>query len=83
MMRHKMYEKTFKFAKKMTNGNDVTHNTKHTNLINKTKFTPYSVPPAHAPASVISRRPSSDKFCAAASIVKPHSIYVYLGLGPI
>ena len=36
----------------MTNGNDVTHNTKHTILINKTKFTPYSVPPAHAPASV-------------------------------
>ena len=47
-----MYEKTFKSAKKMTNGNNVTHNTKHTILINKTKFTPYSVPPAHAPASV-------------------------------
>jgi hypothetical protein len=52
MMRHKMYEKTFKSTKKMTNRNDVTHNTKHTILINKTKFTPYSVPPAHAPASV-------------------------------
>jgi hypothetical protein len=36
----------------MTNGNDVTHNTKHTILFNKTKFTPYSVPPAHVPASV-------------------------------
>ena len=36
----------------MTNGNDVTHNTKHTILFNKKKFTPYSVPPAHAPASV-------------------------------
>ncbi len=47
-----MYEKTFKSTKKMTNRNDVTHNTKHTILINKTKFTPYSVPPAHAPASV-------------------------------
>ncbi len=52
MMRHKMYEKTFMSAKKMTNGNYVTHNTNHTILINKTKFTPYSVPPAHAPASV-------------------------------
>ncbi len=52
MMRHKMYEKTFKSAKKMTNANDVTHNTKHTISINKTTFTPYSVPPAHAPASV-------------------------------
>ena len=31
---------------------DVTHNTKHRILINKTKFTPYCVPPAHAPASV-------------------------------
>jgi hypothetical protein len=30
----------------------VTHNNKHTILINKTKFTPYCVPPAHAPASV-------------------------------
>ena len=39
-------------TEKMTNGNDVTHNTKHTNLINKTKFTPYSVPPAHMSASV-------------------------------
>jgi hypothetical protein len=48
-----MYEKTFKFTEKMTNGNDVTHNTKHTILFNKTKFTPYSVPPAHVPASVI------------------------------
>jgi hypothetical protein len=48
-----MYEKTFKSAKNMTNGNDVTHNTKHTILINKTKFTPYSVPPAHTPASVL------------------------------
>ena len=37
----------------MTNGNDVTHNTKHTILFNKTKFIPYSVPPAHAPASVL------------------------------
>jgi hypothetical protein len=36
----------------MTNGNDVTHNTKHTIVFNKTKFTPYSVPPAHTPASV-------------------------------
>ena len=36
----------------MTNGNDVTHNTKHTILFNKIKFTPYSVPPAHAPVSV-------------------------------
>ena len=36
----------------MTNGNHVTHNNKHTILINKTKFTPYCVPPAHAPASV-------------------------------
>ena len=36
----------------MTNGNHVTHNTKHRILINKTKFTPYSVPPAQAPASV-------------------------------
>ncbi len=53
-MRQKMYEKTFKSAKKMTNGNYVTHNTKHTILFNKTKFTPYSVPPAHAPASVSS-----------------------------
>ena len=52
-MRHKMYEKTFKSAKKITNGNDVTHNTKHTILINKTKFTPYSVPPAHAPTTVL------------------------------
>jgi hypothetical protein len=47
-----MYEKTFMSAEKMTNGNNVTHNTKHTILFNKTKFTPYSVPPAHAPASV-------------------------------
>ncbi len=38
----------------MTNGNNVTHNTKHTILFNKTKITPYSVPPAHAPASVFS-----------------------------
>ena len=38
--------------RKMTNGNDVTHNTKHTILFNKTKFTPYSVPPAHKPSSV-------------------------------
>jgi hypothetical protein len=45
--------KPFKSTKKMTNRNNVTHNTKHTILINKTKFTPYSVPPAHAPASVI------------------------------
>ncbi len=45
-----MYEKTLKSTEKMTNGNDVTHNTKHTILFNKTKFTPYSVP--HAPASV-------------------------------
>ncbi len=30
----------------------MTHNNKHTILINKTKFTPYCVPPAHAPASV-------------------------------
>ncbi len=46
-------EKTLKSAEKMTNGNDVTHhNTKHTILIHKTKITPYSVPPAHAPASV-------------------------------
>ncbi len=52
MMRHKMYEKIFKSTKKMTNRNDVTHNTKHTILIIKTKFTPYSVPPAHVPASV-------------------------------
>jgi hypothetical protein len=52
MMRLNMYEKTFKSAKKKTNENDVTHNTKHTILINKTKFTPYSNPPAHAPASV-------------------------------
>jgi hypothetical protein len=36
----------------MTNGNDVTQNIKHTNLFNKTKFTLYSVTPAHAPASV-------------------------------
>ncbi len=36
----------------MTNENNVTHNTKHTILVNNTKFTPYSVPPAHAPASV-------------------------------
>ncbi len=42
-MRHKMYAKTSKSAKIMTNGNYVTHNTKHTILINKTKFTPYSV----------------------------------------
>ncbi len=35
----------------MTNGNDVIQNTKHTNLFNK-KITPYSVPPALAPASV-------------------------------
>ncbi len=55
MMRHKMFEKTFKSAKKITNWNDVTHNTKHTILINKTKFTPYSVPPAHALASVLER----------------------------
>jgi hypothetical protein len=48
-----MYEKTFKSAKKITNGNDVTHNTKHTILIKKTKFIPFSVPPAHSPASVI------------------------------
>jgi hypothetical protein len=48
-----MYEKTFKSAEKMTNGNNVTHNTKHTILFNKTKFTPYSVPPAHVPASVL------------------------------
>ena len=46
-----MYEKTLS-QRKMTNGNDMTHNTKHTILFNKTKFTPYSVPPAHAPASV-------------------------------
>ncbi len=37
----------------MTIGNNVTHNTKHTILFNKTKFTPYCVPLAHAPASVI------------------------------
>ena len=37
----------------MTNGNHVTHNNKHTILINKTKFTQYCVPPAHAPASVL------------------------------
>jgi hypothetical protein len=36
----------------MTNGNHVTHNNKHTILINKTKFTWYCVPPAHATASV-------------------------------
>jgi hypothetical protein len=36
----------------MTNGNDVTQDTKHTILSYKTKFTLYSVPPAHAPASV-------------------------------
>jgi hypothetical protein len=40
----------------MTNGNHVTHNTKHRILINKTKFTPYCVPPAHAPASVLQFR---------------------------
>jgi hypothetical protein len=37
----------------MTNGNNVTQNTKHTNLFNQTKFALYSVPPAHAPASVL------------------------------
>ncbi len=55
-----MYEKTFKSAKKMTNGNHVTHNTKHTILINKTKFTPYSVPPAHVPASVKNEKSHSE-----------------------
>ncbi len=60
----------------MTNGNDVTQTTKHTNLFNSftptgadmpagtligvklltKKFTPYSVPPAHAPASVLFAR---------------------------
>ncbi len=34
-MRHKMYEKTFKSTKKLTNRNNVTHNTKHTILIKK------------------------------------------------
>ncbi len=30
----------------------MTHNTKQAILFNNTKFTPYSVPPAHTPASV-------------------------------
>ncbi len=64
MMRHKMYVKTFKSAKKMTNGNYVTHNTKHTILINKTKFTPYSVPPAHAPVSVSASVTQAQAFSA-------------------
>jgi len=42
----------------MTNGNDVTQDTKHTILSYKTKFTLYSVPPAHAPASVRVRLPA-------------------------
>ena len=29
----------------------MTQNTKHTNLFNEKKITPYPVPPAHAPAS--------------------------------
>jgi hypothetical protein len=48
-----MNEKTLSPPKKMTNRNDVTHNTKHTILFKKTKFTPYSVLPAHAPVSVL------------------------------
>ncbi len=51
----------------MTNGNDVTHNTKHTILFNKTKFTPYSVSPAHAPASVQYKK--YDVWCWCASQV--------------
>ncbi len=37
----------------MTNGNDVTQTTIHTNLFNKKKITPYSVPPAHAPSVLV------------------------------
>ena len=46
----------------MTNGNDVTHDTKHTILCNKTKFTPYSVPPAHTPASITTSNQSERRF---------------------
>ncbi len=71
MIRHKMYEKTFKSAKKIANGNNVTHDTKYTFLINKTTFTLYSVPPAHAPASVYDQ---SDVACGgfvSLSMVNP------------
>jgi hypothetical protein len=57
-----MYEKTFKSAEKMTNGNNVTHNTKHTILINKTNFASYSVPQAHTPVSVFNRKNTLEHF---------------------
>ncbi len=49
-----MYEKTPKSPQKMTNKNDVTHNTKHTILIltKQNLLRTLPVPPAHAPASV-------------------------------
>ena len=71
-----MYEKTFKSTEKMTNGNVVTHNTKHTNLINKTKFTPYSVPPAQAPASVCVK--VTRAFYFGAPIGTPHTWNIQL-----
>ncbi len=68
-----MYEKTLS-RRKMTNGNGVTHNTKHTILFNKAKFTPYSVPPAQAPASVyeqtLSTMPNEDLYGEIETLLK-------------
>ena len=46
----------------MANGNNMTQNTKHTTLFNETKFTTYSVPQAHALASVFNRKNSRKSY---------------------